>query len=135
MKVVGIDHIGIAVASLEAALQFYVGALGLRADVIENKPEHGLRLVNVHLPNGILELIEASDWERTTQRYLERKGPGVYHVGLRVDDVDGAVAQLQALGIRLIDAIPREGDGMRVAFIHPQASGGALLEMVARKGS
>jgi methylmalonyl-CoA epimerase len=133
MKVLGIDHIGIAVASLEAALEFYVGILGLRADAIETKPELGLRLVNLHLPNGILELIEATDWERTTQRHLERKGPGVYHVGLRVADVDTAIDELQGRGAHLIDEVAREGDGMRVAFIHPETSGGALLEMVVRK--
>jgi methylmalonyl-CoA epimerase len=133
MKILGIDHIGIAVNSLEEALQFYVGILGLHADAIEEKGQYGLRLVRVHAPNAVIELIEAQDWERTTQRYLGRKGPGVYHVGVEVDDVDAAVTELSARRVQLIDEIPREGDGMRVSFVHPNATGGVLVELVTKK--
>jgi methylmalonyl-CoA/ethylmalonyl-CoA epimerase len=134
VKITGIDHIGIAVSSLDEALEFYAGILGLRADAIEEKPQYGLRLVRLHTPNAVIELIEAEDWERTTQRYLERRGPGVYHVGVEVDDVDAAVADLLERRVRLIDEVPREGDGMRVSFIHPDATGGMLVEMVTKKG-
>jgi methylmalonyl-CoA epimerase len=134
MKVVGIDHIGIAVRDLEEALEFYVKRLGLAADAIEEKPELGIRLVRVRAANVVLELIEARDWERTTQKYLDHKGPGVYHVGLRVDDVDAAVAELRAARTPLIDEVPREGDDMRVSFVHPDATGGALIELVTKKG-
>ena len=133
MKILAIDHIGIAVRSLEAALEFYVGRLGLTADAIEEKPALGIRLVRVRAANVVLELIEAQDWERTTQRYLDHKGPGVYHVGLQVDDVDAAVAELLASRTRLIDEVPREGDNMRVSFVHPDATGGALVELVTHK--
>lgn len=133
MKVLGIDHIGIAVRRLEEALEFYVDRLGLTADAIEEKPELGLRLVRVRAANVVLELIEAQDWGRTTQRYLDHKGPGVYHVGLQVDDVDAAVAELLERGTRLIDEVPREGDEMRVSFVHPDATGGALIELVTKK--
>lgn len=133
MKVIGLDHIGVAVDSLEEALAFYVGALGFRAEPIEEKPDLGLRLVRVHAPNAIVELIEARDWERTTQRYLERKGPGVYHVGVEVEDVDAAVAELLGRRVHLIDETPRQGDGMRIAFVHPEATGGPLVELVTKK--
>jgi methylmalonyl-CoA epimerase len=133
MKVLGIDHIGIAVRRLEEALEFYVGRLGLTADAIEEKPESGIRLVRVRAANVVLELIEAQDWERTTQRYLDHKGPGVYHVALQVDDVDAAVAELLERRTRMIDAVPREGDAMRVSFVHPDATGGALVELVTKK--
>lgn len=133
MKILGLDHVGIAVDNIEKALEFYVDILGLQADVIEEKPEHGIRLVRVRAPNAVIELIEAKDWERTTQRHQQRKGPGVYHVGLRVDDVDTAVAELLATGTRLIDEVPRQGDAMRVSFIHPEATGGALVELVTMK--
>lgn len=133
MKIIGLDHIGIAVDNLEQALEFYVGALGLRADAIEEKPQYGLRLVRVHTSNAVIELIEARDWEQTTQRYLDRKGPGVYHVGIEVDDVDAVVTELMDRRIRLIDEVPREGDGMRVSFVHPDATGGALVELVTKK--
>lgn len=133
MKTTGIDHLGIAVDDLETALAFYVGTLGFCAEAIEEKPQLGLRLVRVHAPNATLELIEARDWERTTQRYLDRKGPGVYHIGLRVDDVDAAVTELLHRRVHLIDEIPREGDGMRVSFIHPESAGGTLIELVTKK--
>lgn len=135
MKVLGIDHLGIAVPNLEEALGFYVGTLGFRADTIEEKPQLGLRLVRVHAPNATLELIEAQDWERTTQRYLDRKGPGVYHIGLRVEDVDASVTELLQRRVRLIDETPREGDGMRVSFVHPGATGGTLVELVTKQGT
>jgi len=133
MKVLGVDHIGIAVNSLDEALKFYADILGLRADAIEEKAQYGLRLVRLHAPNAVIELIEAQDWERTTQRYLERKGPGVYHLGVKVDDVDAAVTELLERRVRLIDEIPREGDGMRVSFVHPDATGGVLVELVTKK--
>jgi methylmalonyl-CoA epimerase len=133
MRILGVDHIGIAVASLETALEFYVGSLGLRAGPIEERAEHGLRLVNVYAPNATLELIEAKDWKRTTQRHQERQGPGIYHVGLRVDGVDAALEELRRQQVRLIDEVPREGPVMRIAYIHPDASGQALVELVERK--
>lgn len=133
MNVLGIDHIGIAVVSIEVALEFYVGTLGLRAGPVEERPDHGLRLVNVYAPNATLELIEAVDWERTTQRHREHQGPGIYHVGVRIADVDSAIAELRARRVRLIDEVPRESPAMRIAYIHPDASGQALVELVERK--
>ena len=130
MNILAVDHIGIAVASLDEALRFFTETLGLRADSVEEKPEHGLRIARVHVGDVQLELIEAQDWQRTTQRYLPHQGPGVYHVGLRVADVDAAVAELTAARVPLIDTQPRAGEGMRVSFLHPDATSGALVELV-----
>ena len=80
-----------------------------------------------------LELIEAQDWEKTTQRHLPYKGPGVYHFGLRVADVDAAVAELESAEVPVIDHVPREGDNMRVSFLHPDAAQGTLIELVMKK--
>jgi len=132
-KILGIDHIGIAVDNLEAALRFYTETLGLEAGPIQENAEHGLRIARVHVSGTDLELIEARDWERTTQRYLPYKGPGVYHVGLRVENVDAAVNEMERAGAPVIDRVPREGDDMRVSFLHPDASGGALIELVMRQ--
>ena len=130
MKVLGIDHIGIAVSSLEAALRFYTETLGLVADPIQDSAEHGLRIARVRVGDVQLELIEARDWDRTTQRYLPHKGPGVYHFGLRVADVDAAVAEMEAADVPVIDRVPRQGDRMRVSFLHPDAAQGTLIELV-----
>lgn len=133
MKVLGIDHVGIAVGNLDDALRFYTGVLGLPAASIEVHPERGLRIARVQVGPVQIELIEAADWERTTQRYLPHRGPGVYHVGLRVADVDAAVAELDRARVPLIDRAPRQGDALRVSFLHPDAAGGALIELVTHK--
>jgi methylmalonyl-CoA/ethylmalonyl-CoA epimerase len=130
MNILAIDHIGIAVANLDEALRFYTETLGLQADPIEDKEEHGLRIARVRVGDAQLELIEARDWDRTMQRYLPRRGPGIYHVGLRVEDVDAAVAELEGRAIPVIDRQPRAGDGMRVSFLHPDAAAGTLIELV-----
>src|ERR1700687_2862002 len=132
-EILGIDHIGIAVSNLDDALRFYTQQLGLSPAPIEEHPDLGLRIARLWVGEGELELIEAADWERTTQRHLPYKGPGVYHVGLRVADVDAAVADLDAAHVPIIDRQPREGASMRIAFLHPDASAGALIELVTRK--
>ena len=133
MKILGIDHIGIAVENLEEALRFYCERLGLRADAIEEIPEYGIRLCRVHAGPIYLELIEARDWNTTMQRSLPHQGPGVYHVGLRVDDVDACIAELERQDVALLDHEPREGDDMRIAYLAPGSAHGALLELVTRR--
>jgi len=133
MKVTAIDHIGIGVEDLEEALRFYCDRLGLRADPIQDVPEHALRLCRVHAGPIYLELIEAKDWNTTMMRHLPHRGPGVYHVGLRVDDVDACVAELRGDGVALLDPEPREGEDMRISYLDPAAASGALLELVTRK--
>ena len=135
MKILAIDHIGIAVNNLEEALRFYIETLGLTAAPIEDHPEQGLRIARVRVGEIELELIEAQDWERTMQRHLPHKGLGVYHVGLRVADVDAAVGELEQGHVPIIDHAPREGDCMRVSFLHPDAAQGTLIELVTRKTS
>ena len=132
-KILGIDHIGIAVTNLEEALGFYTQKLGLTAEPIEDRPEHGLRIARVRIGDVELELIEATAWDLTMQRYLPHRGPGVYHVGLRVENVDAAVAELEDASVPIIDHQPREGDHMRVSFLHPDAAQGTLIELVTKK--
>ena len=103
MKILGIDHVGIAVSNLDEAVRFYAETLGLVADPVEEKPELGLRIARVQVGDVQLELIEAHDWEHTMQRHVPCKGPGVYHVGLRVADVDAAVVELGQAQVPLID--------------------------------
>ena len=129
MKAV-LDHVGIAVADLEAALRFYRDALGLE---VEGSEEVGSQRVRAHfLPAGApkLELLEATDPASTIARYVEKRGPGLHHVTFRVDDLAAALASLQARGVRLIDTVPRPGaEGALVAFIHPSAAHGVLVEL------
>ncbi len=133
MRVTGVDHIGIGVADLDAALEFFVQRIGLTAAPIEVRADIALRIARLQVGGVELELIEAQDWSRTTQAHLPHKGPGVYHFGLRVDDVYAAVGELTAAGVPMIDQVPRDGESIRIAFVHPDAASGALIELVTRK--
>ncbi len=126
-----LDHVGIYVADLEQALGFYCGVLGLERPSIEEKPEHHMRLARVRCGDVDLELIEAPV-ESTMLRHMPYRGPGLYHIGVRVDSADRAVERLRERGVQLLGETPREGDAMRVAFVHPQEGKGVMVELVER---
>ena len=132
MKVV-LDHIGIAVSNIDEALKFYRDALGLD---IEPPEDVGTQRVRVHfIPAGetALELLEATAADSPIASYLAKKGPGLHHITLRVDDLVAVLAQLKSRGVRLIDNAPRPGaHGSLVAFIHPAAAHGVLVELVQK---
>lgn len=127
---VELDHIGIAIEGLEQALVFYRDQLGLH---LEESEEVGSQQVRAHfLPAGEpkLELLEATQPESTIAKYVARRGPGLHHIAFRVDDIHQALAELKMRGVRLIDETPRPGaEGALVAFIHPSASHGVLVEL------
>ena len=128
--IVELDHVGIAVSGLDETLSFYREALGLH---LEQSEEVASQKVRAHfLPAGLqkLELLEATQPESTIARYVAKRGPGLHHIAFRVDDIHGALAELKARGVRLIDETPRPGaEGALVAFIHPSASHGVLVEL------
>jgi len=128
---VRLDHLGIYVEDLETALAFYCGVLGLERPEVEDKPEHRMRIARVRLGDVELELIEAAV-EDTMLRHMPYRGPGLYHIGVRVDSTDTEIERLRAAGVPLLDEIPREGDRMRVAFLHPAAADGVMIELVQR---
>ena len=132
MKAV-LDHIGIAVDDLEATLGFYRDALGLDVGAAEELPAEGVRLRFVPVGDASLELLEATRPDSPIARHIEKRGPGLHHVTLRVDDLEAALARLKAHGARLIDETPRQGaDGTRIAFVHPSATRGVLVELTER---
>jgi methylmalonyl-CoA/ethylmalonyl-CoA epimerase len=125
---VSVAHVGVAVASIAEALPFYRDVLGL--PVAPPESADGATIVAVSLGATQLELLESADPAGPVARYLARRGPGLHHVCLRVPDLDGALARCRAAGYRLIDESPRPGaHGRRVAFIHPSATAGILLEL------
>jgi methylmalonyl-CoA/ethylmalonyl-CoA epimerase len=127
---VSIDHIGIAVSSLEDALSFYRDALGLAVDEPEDVPSQGVRAHFIPAGEAALELLEATDDDSPIAKYVGRRGPGLHHITLRVDDIGAALARLKAQGVRLIDDTPRPGaHGALVAFIHPSSAHGVLIEL------
>jgi methylmalonyl-CoA epimerase len=129
MKAV-LDHVGIAVKDLQAALAFYRDALGLAVESPEEVASQSVRAHFVPVGDSSLELLEATSPDSAIARYIEKRGPGLHHITLRVDDVSAALVQLKARGVRLVDDQPRPGaEGARVAFIHPSSAHGVLVEL------
>lgn len=131
-----IAHIGIAVRDLDEALRLYHETLGL--------PLHGRETVEsdrvtvAFLPAGDteLELLEATDPESPVARFIEKRGEGIHHIALEVDDVAESLKTLHDRGYRLIDEVPRIGaGGARVAFVHPRSTSGVLIELCEKRGT
>ncbi len=123
-----IAHIGIAVQSLESLLPFYRDVLGLPEVPLDDSD--GARIVGLAAGESLVELLEADSPESPIGKFVARRGPGIHHVCFAVDDLDAALERCRRAGIRLIDDTPRLGaDGKRIAFLHPAATGGVLVEL------
>jgi methylmalonyl-CoA/ethylmalonyl-CoA epimerase len=125
-----LDHIGIAVANLDDALAFYRDALGLEIEAPEEVESQRVRAHFIPAGEAAIELLEATAPDSPIARFIEKRGPGLHHITLRVDDIRAALAVLKARGARLIDETPRPGaHGSLVAFVHPSAAHGVLVEL------
>jgi methylmalonyl-CoA/ethylmalonyl-CoA epimerase len=126
-----IDHVGIAVEDLEAAITLYRDNLGMPLVHRETVTEQGVDAVLLDVGDGHIELLAPLSPETPVGKFLARKGPGVHHVAYRVSDVEQTLQALAGAGMRLIDEQPRTGiRGSRVAFVHPASTGGVLTEIV-----
>ena len=131
MGVMKIDHIGIATERLEDAAAVWQNALGLQLDSTEEVATQGVRVAMFSLGESHIELLEPLTSNSPVGKFLEKRGPGIHHIAVQVDDIREALASLKAKGLRLIDEVPRVGAGnCLVAFIHPAAANGVLLELV-----
>jgi len=129
----GIDHLGIAVTDLAEARRVFEEVLGLPVVEEEEIAEQKVRAVKLSVGGSDLELLESTDPEGPIGKYVAKKGPGIHHVTLRVDDVAAALAELEARGVQLIDREPRTGaGGAKIAFLHPKSTGGILIELCER---
>lgn len=127
---VRLDHVGIAVENVDAALAFYRDALGLEVEATEDVASQRVRAHFIPTGEAALELLEATAPDSAIAKYISRRGPGIHHITLRVDDIDAALERLKAKGVRLVDEVARPGaEGARVAFIHPSAAHGVLVEL------
>jgi methylmalonyl-CoA/ethylmalonyl-CoA epimerase len=125
-----LDHIGIAVANLDEALSFYRDALGLEIEAPELVASQNVRAHFIPAGQSALELLEPTADDSPIAKYLSKRGPGLHHITLRVDDIRAALARLKERGVRLIDEAPRAGaHGSLVAFIHPSSAHGVLVEL------
>src|ERR1700704_3807542 len=126
-----IDHIGIATQGIEDAMTFYRDALGLDVAETEEVVEQKVRVAMLPIGDSRIELLEATSDDSPIARFLEKRGPGIHHIAVRVDDIRAVLADLKQKGARLIDEEPRTGaGGCLVAFVHPSSTGGVLLELV-----
>jgi methylmalonyl-CoA epimerase len=134
MKLKNIDHIGIAVTSIQEALEFWQGQLGIELHGVETVQEQKVATAFLPVDDTEIELLEATDPESPVAKFIEKKGEGIHHIAIRVDDLDAALAEMKAKGVRLIDETPRLGaGGARIAFVHPKTTRGILLELCERK--
>jgi methylmalonyl-CoA/ethylmalonyl-CoA epimerase len=125
-----LDHIGIAVADLERAAAFFQTALGLDVSGPSLVASENVRVRFVPVGSSVLELLEATDADSVIGAFVRRRGPGVHHITLKVPDLTEALARLSVQGVRVVEPAPRPGaHGSLVAFIHPSASEGVLIEL------
>ncbi|MCJ7514144.1 MAG: methylmalonyl-CoA epimerase [Anaerolineales bacterium] len=125
-----IHHAALVVQDLEAGLKFWRDALGLKLDHIEDVPEQESRVAFLPVGDGEIELVLPTTDDSGIARYLAKRGPGIHHLCLEVDDLPAALEQLRQHGIRLIHEQPvAAAGGRRAAFIHPESTGGVLVEL------
>jgi methylmalonyl-CoA/ethylmalonyl-CoA epimerase len=133
MKVLKVDHIGVAVKSIDEAKKLYMEVLGLKHAGSETVAEQKVTTAFFPVGDTEVELLESTSPDGPIAKYLEKRGEGVQHIAFRVDDIDEALEQLKAMGIQLIDQVPRKGaGGARIAFLHPKSTFGVLVELCER---
>jgi methylmalonyl-CoA/ethylmalonyl-CoA epimerase len=125
-----INHIGIAVQSIEGTLPFYRDQLGMTFLGAEEVAEQKVRVAMLAVGESKIELLEPTADDSPVAKFLEKSGPGIHHIAYEVEDIEAAIAHLTATGTRMIDQAPRAGaHGTRIAFVHPKSSGGVLTEL------
>ena len=133
MKVIKIDHLGIAVNSIDDGKKFWSDILGLDFEGAETVAEQKVTTAFFPVSESEVELLESTSPDGPVAKYIEKKGTGIQHVAFRVEDIDAALAELKEKGVKLIDQEPRIGaGGARIAFLHPKATGGVLVELCER---
>jgi methylmalonyl-CoA/ethylmalonyl-CoA epimerase len=134
MKVLKIDHLGIAVNSIEEAKKLFHDILGLEFEGTETVQEQKVTTAFFPVGDSEVELLESTAPDGPIAKYLEKRGEGIQHIAFRVDNLEEALAELKDRGIRLIDEKPRKGaGGAKIAFLHPKSTHGVLIELSERE--
>ena len=124
-----VNHIAIVVENIENALEFWQGQLGLTLDHIEDVPSQASKVAFLPVGEGEVELVEPTDPESGLAKYLEKRGEGMHHLCFQVDDIEAMLDLLEEKDVRLINESPVDLPGRRMAFIHPKAANGVLIEL------
>jgi len=126
-----IDHIGLAVKSLSETVKVYENALGLQVSGYDQVDDQGVRVAMIPIGDSRIELLEPTTADSPIEKFMNKRGEGIHHIAIRVDNIEAALERLKASGARLIDSTPRRGaHNTRIAFVHPSSTHGVLLELV-----
>ena len=129
-KIKQINHVAIVVEDIETSLSFWRDALGMELSEVRDVPVEKSKVAFLPLPGGEIELVQPTTNDSGISKYLDKRGQGLHHICLEVDDIDGMLSQIKARGVRLINEQPRTGpDGRRYAFVHPESASGVLIEL------
>jgi methylmalonyl-CoA/ethylmalonyl-CoA epimerase len=130
MSVKKINHVAVVVSDIDEALEFWQDALGLELSHVEDVPGQEARVAFLPAGDSKVELVEPTTGDSGLARHLDKRGPGLHHICLEVEDIEGTLARLKEKGVRLINREPVTGAGGRkIAFIHPKSTGGVLVEL------
>ena len=136
MTISHIEHIGIAVKSLEEAIPFWENMLGLKCYAIEEVKDQKVKTAFFQIGQTKIELLETTDPEGPIGKFIEKKGAGLHHLALSVTNIEDNLMELEKKGVQLIDKIPRKGaEGLDIAFLHPKATQGILIELCEKKNN
>jgi methylmalonyl-CoA/ethylmalonyl-CoA epimerase len=129
-KILKIDHLALLVDDLDSALDFWHAALGLQASQLSDVPAEQAQIAFLPVGDSLIELLRPTTDDSGLKRYLDKRGPGMHHICLQVDDIAGFLAHLKAKGVQLINEEPRLGeDGRKYAFVHPKSAHGVMIEL------
>jgi methylmalonyl-CoA epimerase len=131
---VKLDHIGIVVRDIKPALEVYETALGLPLKEVAEVPDQQVRVAFLRLGESNIELVQPISDNSGIAKYLEKRGEGIHHICIEVEDIEAALSRLRDHGVQLIDQQPRQGAHGQVAFIHPKGTHGVLLELIEHGG-
>ncbi|MDR0421654.1 MAG: methylmalonyl-CoA epimerase [Proteiniphilum sp.] len=130
MKITHIEHIGIAVKSIEEQLPYYEGVLGLKCYNVETVEDQKVKTAFFMVGQTKIELLEPTAEESTIAKFIEKRGEGIHHIAYATENVNGALKELEGKGVRLIDREARSGaEGLHIAFLHPKSTGSVLTEL------
>ena len=134
MKPLKINHVAIVVEDIDAALDFWQQTFGLRLDHVEEVPSQKSKVAFLPLGESEIELVQPTTSDSGLANFLEKRGEGMHHICIEVEDIDAALAELKSKGVRLINEVPEELPGRKMAFIHPKAANGVLMELYQLTG-
>lgn len=128
-KIKKINHVAIAVNDIDSSLVFWQDGMGLKVDHIEDVPSQKAQVVFIPVGESEVELVRPTSDDTGVAKFLAEKGGGMHHLCFEVDDIVGMLAELKAKGVRLINEVPSELPGRKMAFVHPKSTGGVLVEL------